>query len=164
MQVGMVVSRFALALIVAGTASALSGCSSIRDAMGAGKAPPDEFTVMTAAPLIVPPDYNLRPPQPGASPRTSQDPAAQARAALYSGTPDAVAAALPPTYSESEKMLLARSGASVIDPAIRQTISTETGYEASAPDLTDRVLAGPSTPAPATAPAAPVSPAPAPGQ
>ena len=105
--------------------------------------------MLTTAPLIVPPDYNLRPPQPGAAPRTAQDPSAQARAALYSGTPEAAAAALPSTYSEGEKMLLARSGASTVDPAIRQTISSETGYEIAEPGLTDRVLAGPSAPAPA---------------
>jgi len=149
MQTGTVVSRLALALVLAGTASVLSGCGGLRDALGGGKAPPDEFTVVTAAPLIVPPDYNLRPPQPGAASRNTQDPAAQARAALYSETPEAAAAAMGSTYSDGEKTLLARSGAANVDPSIRQTISTETGYESSDPNLTDRVLSGSSAPAPA---------------
>ena len=33
---------------------------------GPGQAPPDEFQVVRRAPLILPPDYSLRPPEPGA--------------------------------------------------------------------------------------------------
>jgi hypothetical protein len=159
MQVGTIVSRVALSLAVAGTAVALSGCSSLREAMGGTKAPPDEFAVLTAAPLIVPPDYNLRPPQPGAPARNQADPSTQARAALYSGSSDAAAAALGPTYSESEKTLLARSGAANVDPSIRQTIAAETRYESTDPALTDRVLSGGGGAAqPAPAPAEPAPP------
>jgi hypothetical protein len=162
MQIGTIVSRVALSLAVAGTAAALSGCSSVREAMGGTKAPPDEFAILTAAPLIVPPDYNLRPPQPGAPARNAADPSNQARAALYSGSSEAAAAALGSTYSDGEKALLARSGAANVDPAIRRTIAAETRYESSDPTLTDRVLSngGGAAPAPAPAPAAtePASP------
>lgn len=156
MQMGKVVSRLALPLAVAGAAAALSGCQSMRDAMGATKAPPDEFTVMTAAPLIVPPDYNLQPPKPGAAPRNMQDPSTQARTALYSVTPEVAAAQLPGTYSEGERMILAKSGAANTDPSVRQQISRETHYEVGDPGLTDRVLSGATVgaaPAPAPAPA-----------
>lgn len=154
MQMGKAVTRIALSFAIVGTAGALSGCQSFRDAMGASKAPPDEFTVVTAAPLIVPPDFNLQPPRPGEAPRNIQDPSAQARAALYSVTSDAAAAQLPNTYSDAEKTLLARSGAANTDPAVRQQISRETHYEAGDPALTDRVLSGNSgIPAPAPAPA-----------
>jgi hypothetical protein len=165
MQIGMpsrmVLSRLALSLALAGTAAALSGCSSIRDAMGGTKAPPDEFAILTAAPLIVPPDYNLRPPEPGAPARNQADPATAARSALYTGSPEAAAAALGSTYSDGEKSLLARSGASNVDPSIRRTIATETRYDSGDPTLTDRVLSGGGGAAqPAPAPAAP-APAPA---
>ncbi len=40
----------------------LGGCSSIGNALGFSKRPPDEFEVLAKAPLVVPPDYNLRPP------------------------------------------------------------------------------------------------------
>jgi hypothetical protein len=156
----MVLSRVALSLAVAGTAGALAGCQSLGEAMGASKAPPDEFAVLTAAPLIVPPDYNLRPPEPGAPSRNQQDPSSQARAALYSGTSDAAAAALGSTFSDGEKTLLARSGAANVDPSIRQTLATETRYDSGDPTLTDRVLSGgggSAAPAPA-----PTEPAPAP--
>jgi hypothetical protein len=51
----------------------LVGCDSIREAAGITKEPPDEFAVVTKAPLVIPPDYNLRPPKPGAAP-TNQVP------------------------------------------------------------------------------------------
>lgn len=40
----------------------LTGCNSARGALGMTKVTPDEFRVVTKAPLVVPPDYALRPP------------------------------------------------------------------------------------------------------
>ena len=37
------------------------------DAFGYGKSAPDEFTVISRPPLILPPDYNLRPPGSGSA-------------------------------------------------------------------------------------------------
>ena len=54
--------------LLAGAVFALVGCDSIRSAAGVSKSAPDEFAVVTKAPLIIPPDYNLRPPKPGAPP------------------------------------------------------------------------------------------------
>jgi hypothetical protein len=170
MPIGTFVTRLALALALATTAAAVSGCESVREAMGGTKAPPDEFAVITAAPLIVPPDYNLRPPQPGAPSRNLQDPSTQARSALYQTSAQSAEAAMGSTYSDSEKSLLSRSGAANVDPSIRRTISTETGYDANDPTLTDRVLSGGGGGAPAaqtgsTTPApAPTEPATAPAE
>ena len=47
-------------------AGALSACDSIRKVAGLNKKSPDEFAVTTKAPLVIPPDFNLRPPMPGA--------------------------------------------------------------------------------------------------
>ncbi len=46
----------------------LAGCGgdSLQDTLGYGKSAPDEFAIVTKAPLVIPPDYSLRPPQPGA--------------------------------------------------------------------------------------------------
>ncbi|MBK5955442.1 hypothetical protein CCR92_15760, partial [Rhodospirillum rubrum] len=44
---------------------ALSGCSNAKKSLGLDRQPPDEFKVVTRAPLAMPPDFNLRPPQPG---------------------------------------------------------------------------------------------------
>ena len=45
----------------------LSGCGNdVRQALGMTKQSPDEFQVVAHAPLTLPPDYSLHPPQPGA--------------------------------------------------------------------------------------------------
>ena len=45
-----------------------AGCSNTtREALGLTKRSPDEFQVVSNAPLSMPPDYNLRPPTPGAA-------------------------------------------------------------------------------------------------
>ena len=54
---------------ILGLGLSLMGCENIRQATGSAKLPPDEFTVLTKAPLVLPPDYNLRPPQPGIASR-----------------------------------------------------------------------------------------------
>ncbi len=56
------VAAIALALPLA-----LSACQDAKRALGYEKAPPDEFQVVSRAPLSMPPDFSLRPPQPGAS-------------------------------------------------------------------------------------------------
>ena len=45
----------------------LTGCSSARDIVGLSKQSPDEFEVVTRAPLSLPPDYGLRVPVPNFS-------------------------------------------------------------------------------------------------
>ena len=46
----------------------LAGCTGIRQAIGLDQTAPDEFAVESRAPLTIPPDFDLRPPQPGARP------------------------------------------------------------------------------------------------
>jgi len=41
--------------------ASLAGCGSLSDTLGFGKSSPDEFNVVKRAPLILPPEYNLRP-------------------------------------------------------------------------------------------------------
>ena len=45
---------------------ALSACSGLRQAIGIDRTAPDEFAVESRAPLTIPPDFSLRPPEPGA--------------------------------------------------------------------------------------------------
>src|SRR5215468_9317495 len=54
------------ALCVAG-ALLLFGCGDFKRTLGIEKTSPDEFAVESRAPLTIPPDFDLRPPQPGAS-------------------------------------------------------------------------------------------------
>ncbi|MGD9616904.1 MAG: DUF3035 domain-containing protein [Alphaproteobacteria bacterium] len=44
----------------------LPGCRDMRMALGMDRVGPDEFAVESRAPLLLPPDFNLRPPTPGA--------------------------------------------------------------------------------------------------
>ncbi len=62
-------------------ASLLSGCSDLKQAIGLDPPMPDEFAVESRAPLTVPPDFDLRPPEPGAprpQEKTAQQDAEQA--------------------------------------------------------------------------------------
>ena len=142
---------------VAGLGASLSGCQSFDEATGSAKIIPDEFAVVTKAPLIVPPDFNLRPPRPGSPEANAQSPEDEARQTLYQ-TPQQAADALGPNYSDGEKMLLTHSGGSTVDPGVRRTLSQETGYETDQ-GVTNQLLAGGVTPAPPPAPGltAPVS-------
>ncbi|MEM9124092.1 MAG: DUF3035 domain-containing protein, partial [Pseudomonadota bacterium] len=66
----------------------LSGCGGVKSSLGLEKKSPDEFTVMTEAPLVMPPDYSLRPPQPGAPRPGNLSPQAQAQQAIIGASPD----------------------------------------------------------------------------
>lgn len=99
------------------------GCA----AVGGGKNPPDEFAVTTKAPLVVPPDYSLRPPKPGESRPQELSASARAQQVLLG---DANAAA----PSEGEQMLLRRAGALAADANIRNLLNAENGGRAEKED------------------------------
>jgi hypothetical protein len=157
---------------ILGLSLALMGCESIRQATGAAKAPPDEFTVLTKAPLVLPPDYNLRPPQPGIASRNEPDADDPGRANLFPQNAAAAAAALGANYSDGEKLLLAKTNALNVDPTIRHDVTTDVGQEDQGPAFAQKVLfsgpgtapaatATPAAPAAMAAPAAPTATAPA---
>lgn len=130
-------------IALACAAFALSGCDSFRSAAGMTKSAPDEFAVVTKAPLIMPPDYNLRPPKPGAAPLNQTLPTQAAQASLFSSDPVAVASTITGQYSQGEKLLLANAGAVSVSPTIRQQIAADNAnLEASDSSFTDRVLFG----------------------
>jgi hypothetical protein len=120
----------------------LMSCDTIRDAAGITKEPPDEFAVVTKAPLIIPPDYNLHPPKPGAAPLNQTSPTQSAQAALYGDDTAAVAASINGNYSQAEKMLLAQSGAATADDSIRRTIAADNSKAEDTGTLTDSLLFG----------------------
>ena len=57
----------------------LPGCSDFKRTIGLEKSSPDEFAVESRAPLTMPPDFELRPPQPGAARPQEATPGQQAR-------------------------------------------------------------------------------------
>ncbi len=111
-----------------------------------GKQPPDEFAVVSRAPLIIPPDFNLRPPEPGATRPmvgTTED---QARATLLGQSQVQTASAndqaastndlgsgltggevAPAIASESagQQALLAKASDGAVDPDIRREIAAD---------------------------------------
>jgi hypothetical protein len=102
---------------------ALSACSDTRKALGYDKAPPDEFRIVSRAPLSLPPDYALRPPQPGASRPQEQSSQDQARQALLGN--NAPRQTIPPGASAGEAVLLSKVGAPRTDPRIRELVDRE---------------------------------------
>ncbi|BCW90290.1 hypothetical protein sos41_34580 [Alphaproteobacteria bacterium SO-S41] len=66
MRVSLSRSKPALLAALLLSASALSACDTMSEAMGIGKLPPDEYAVAPRRPLAMPPDMELRAPQPGA--------------------------------------------------------------------------------------------------
>ena len=153
-------SRAVWLAAVAVPAIALSACSSVNEAIGSAKNPPDEFTVLTKSPLIIPPDYNLRPPQPGVASRNEPDPDDQARIALFPTDAAGQAAALGAAYSDGEKLLLTKTNALSVDPNIRKQVNGDIGQEDQGPAFTQKVLyQGTGAPPPAMGAAAPAAPA-----
>src|SRR5215467_12422137 len=122
----MSIGRAGLRLVaLAGVAVSLIGCDSIREAAGVVKEPPDEFAVVTKSPLVVPPDFNLRPPKPGAQPTNQISPTDSAQTALFSGDPGTAAAQLPGSFSAEERIVLASSGGANADHAIRKQLASD---------------------------------------
>ncbi|GAA0529071.1 hypothetical protein FHS83_002386 [Rhizomicrobium palustre] len=113
------------AALLAAAAVALAGCDTIRNAAGMDKSAPDEFAVTTKAPLVIPPDFNLLPPRPGAVPTNQVEPTEAAEDALFGNDAATIAAQLPNTYSDSEKMLLANAKVQNTDPQIRQHLASD---------------------------------------
>ena len=60
-------AAFASSLVISAGALLISGCTDLKRAIGLEQTEPDEFAVESRAPLEMPPDFDLRPPQPGAS-------------------------------------------------------------------------------------------------
>lgn len=80
-------TRIAMLVGVCILLAALPGCRDMRMALGMDRAGPDEFAVESRAPLLIPPDFNLRPPQPGASRPNEVSAAERARRAIDSAGP-----------------------------------------------------------------------------
>lgn len=96
-----------------------AGCSAAGKALGMSKITPDEFRVVARAPLVVPPDYSLRPPAPGEPRPQELRPESQARAALM-GPASA-------NRSQGETLLVSKAGGERADPLIRYVVDDEFG-------------------------------------
>lgn len=125
-----------LTVFLAVAALSASGCSSLRGWMGADKAAPDEFRVVTRAPLSMPPDYGLVAPQPGAPRPQESDPRQSARQIVVDrqggrANPKPEIPSLQ-GRNPAEAALLRRAGVAEADPNIRATINRESSKLAQA--------------------------------
>lgn len=125
----------------------LSGCEKTRSVVGLDKQAPDEFAVVTRAPLSLPPDFGLRPPKPGALRPQEGSVRNQARDLLIGGAGTASRsnavkdAAATGKISRGEAALLASAGALNTDPSIRSVIDRETSALVDADDsLLNKVI------------------------
>lgn len=107
-------------LVFACGALLLTGCSNPRESLGLNKKAPDEFAVVKRAPLSMPPDYKLHPPQPGA-PRPQELTTSNAARETVFGT-----AASGAKGTTTDSVLLQKAGAESADPSIRRTVDAET--------------------------------------
>jgi hypothetical protein len=120
----------------------VSGCSEVKRVIGYDKAPPDEFAVLSRAPLSLPPDHTLRPPTPGA-PRPQEGLTREKAQAALTGSKQ-----LTPTTqiatsgrSSGDVALLKRAGADQANPEIRAVVNRETLMLAEADkSFTDRLV------------------------
>lgn len=109
-------AKMSLILTAGVSVLALGACSSVSNALGAERTTPDEFKVVTKAPLSVPPEYSLRPP-----------PAGQALPAEVVA-PDRTLSFgqdLGVNASASEKLLVRSAGAIAVSPVIRSQVDFE---------------------------------------
>jgi len=128
--------RFAVGLLLVLVATtALSGCGNTRRSLGLEQDPPNEFAVSPAVPLSVPPDFSLRPPNPGEARPQDTSTTTQAQRILLGSQ----ASATP--VSPGTAALLTKTGADRVDPGIRVQIDRETSLiSQEEPSFTDRLL------------------------
>jgi hypothetical protein len=115
----MSLNRAAIAaLLLAG--AGLGGCNHTAGALGLNKVTPDEFRVVAKAPLVIPPDYSLRPPKPGEPRPQELQPESAARVALLGEREGE-------SRSDGEKLLVSKAGADRADPLVRFVVDDEFG-------------------------------------
>ncbi|MEK9672349.1 MAG: DUF3035 domain-containing protein [Rhodospirillaceae bacterium] len=105
----------------------LTGCEALKRAATGEKRAPDEFAVYKRPPLSLPPEYGLRPPEPGRDQPEVNTPRDQARAAILGKTPGRKVQ-VKPLGNETPGLLalMERTGANAADPTIRATVNRET--------------------------------------
>lgn len=108
-------------ILVGLTFLGLSACSTTKEQFDFSKKAPDEFAVITRAPLEMPPDYTLRPPRPGVQrpqEQTTDNSAAQTVLGTTTQTTQNV--------SGGEALILQKTGAASANHNIRDVVDMET--------------------------------------
>lgn len=126
-KIGGRFSRIGASLVLAALV-ALPGCA----ALNTGKRSPDEFSVVTSAPLIIPPDYGLRPVEPSVLREREIARESEVEEVLFGENPlDEKREA-----SAGEMALLRQMGALAVDDDIRDQIRRENAKMANVQEKT----------------------------
>jgi hypothetical protein len=99
----------------------LTGCEKAKQEMGMTRHSPDEFAVVTRAPLEMPPEYALRPPKPGAPRPQETAPVVQAKQTVFGKNTNKSIAP-----GSGEDLLLQKTGGDKVSPEIREIVDHET--------------------------------------
>jgi len=116
-------ARTAGIFLVLMMAISLGACDSVKRAISGGKKAPDEFAVYKRPPLSLPPNYALRPPEPGREQLETYSPRDQARAAMLRRPVQAQPLA---ETTPGLTVLMDKMGTADADPAIRSIVDQET--------------------------------------
>lgn len=103
----------------------LAGCSGVGEKLGFGKQSPDEFAVVRNAPLTLPPDFALRPPQPGAPRPQEAAISDQAESTVFGDEDGKRPATVAQPGSQGERALLQQANATDTNPDIRRLVDRE---------------------------------------
>lgn len=118
------------ALVLISAASLLSACGGGGGLFNRDR--PDEFAVQRQAPLVVPPDFALTPPQPGAPRAVDRNTQQQTLDALFGG---------PAPRSEVEKNTVGRAGSAA--PGIRSSVGDPQTATVAKGEITRDILSAP---------------------
>ena len=122
----------------------LAGCGGTADALGLGRNPPDEFAVVDRPPLSLPPDFDLRPPRPGAARPQEVKMTSRASQTVFGSNSQSNFVASRDgdrEKSDSEKALLSGAGAAKADSGIRDVIDREASQKVTgSTHLVDEIL------------------------
>ena len=104
----------------------LTGCGEVRSMLGQNKQSPDEFAVLSQAPLSIPPNFTLRAPEPGAKrPKKTSKRSDIKRIVLKSEAANAMNPTPIIGGASGEKSLRNLLGTSSAKPDIRRLLNEE---------------------------------------
>lgn len=121
--------------MISGALIVLAACGQeTKESLGLATVAPDEFAVVTRAPLSVPPDYTLRPPSPGKQRPMEISTQDTARQTVF-GVKDVSQSGVAKSTADDASGFLGKVGATNTDPNIRDVVDQESvaGAEDSRP-------------------------------
>jgi Protein of unknown function (DUF3035)/Prokaryotic membrane lipoprotein lipid attachment site len=119
-------------ILALGLVTILAGCGSSSGVFN--RARPNEFAVTRAAPLVVPPDFALKPPAPGTARPQEADSSTQALQAMFGG---------PAPRSAAETGALNQAGQTRASPGIRSNVGDPDTNVADKGAVTRDIVAAP---------------------